>query len=152
MNGVTRMRVERSCLRRTFIEHCVDLDIRCLVRDDLLIQNSKFEWVWKGRSHQSKGAITIQVFSNYLFLHYVVQTDGVKKPMLQFVMMSTTNCHGGRRSWFLCPKCIKRVNILYFKERAFQCRKCHQLVYTSQYPTKIRSYGRRHQMIPIQAS
>lgn len=39
---------------------------------------------------------------------------------------------GGKRRWFSCPGCKRRCRIL-FGGVYFRCRKCHRLVYDSQY-------------------
>lgn len=51
----------------------------------------------------------------------------------QGVALSETPCHfGGSRKWFLCPSCRRRCGVLYVG-RSIACRKCHDLVYASQY-------------------
>jgi hypothetical protein len=49
------------------------------------------------------------------------------------VRLTTTPCHfGGVRHWFLCPRCFKRVGVLYRTgQRRFACRKCLNLTYES---------------------
>lgn len=56
-----------------------------------------------------------------------------------FVELVGTGQHfGGRRIWFRCPRarCGRRCSVLYrplqCNARAFACRKCHELRYTSQ--------------------
>jgi len=43
---------------------------------------------------------------------------------------------GGRRAFWLCPRCGKRVRYLYFKAPGFVCRDCAGLNYRSQQRTK----------------
>ena len=51
----------------------------------------------------------------------------------QVIHIDRTPCnYGGYRSWFLCPRCNKRVAILYEQDKRFRCRQCHVLPYTSQ--------------------
>lgn len=40
---------------------------------------------------------------------------------------------GGRRRWFACPSCQRRVRILYQAGVRFRCRACYRLQYESQY-------------------
>ena len=41
-----------------------------------------------------------------------------------------TKCHfGGVREWLECPKCRKKVGILYKEKDDFECRKCLGLIY-----------------------
>ena len=39
---------------------------------------------------------------------------------------------GGRRAWFLCPRCDRRCRLLYWRNETLACRICHGLAYTSQ--------------------
>jgi len=39
---------------------------------------------------------------------------------------------GGKRAWFSCPQCCKRVAVLFRVDRRFRCRKCHKLTYPTQ--------------------
>ena len=39
--------------------------------------------------------------------------------------------YGGRRYWFECPRCIRRVGVLYKDGDDFQCRRCLNLDYRS---------------------
>jgi len=39
--------------------------------------------------------------------------------------------YGGRRYFFLCPKCQRRARTLHFKEEEIACRLCHNLTYRS---------------------
>ncbi len=58
--------------------------------------------------------------------------DGLEIPLTQ------TNCYfGGKRWWFICPSCGRRMGILYrtWRGQPFLCRKCHNLTYES---SKIR--------------
>jgi len=51
----------------------------------------------------------------------------------QGVALTETPCHyGGTRKWFLCPSCRRRCGVLYI-HTSIACRKCHDLVYESQY-------------------
>ncbi len=50
----------------------------------------------------------------------------------QRVHIDWTKCfYGGKRPWFFCPSCNRRVAILYISNRCFACRKCSELTYTS---------------------
>lgn len=43
-----------------------------------------------------------------------------------------TKCHFGKcRFWFKCPKCSKRIGLLYMLNYYFKCRHCHNLTYSS---------------------
>ena len=51
----------------------------------------------------------------------------------QRVQTQTSPCHlGGQRQWFTCPRCSKRVAVLYAPGRCFTCRQCGGLGYATQ--------------------
>ncbi len=53
------------------------------------------------------------------------------------IFVNTTPCnYGGERYWFECGTCCKNVGILYFTGKTWECRKCGDLVYSSQQGTK----------------
>lgn len=50
----------------------------------------------------------------------------------QVLNVTTTPCNfGGKRHWFVCPSCKRRVGTLYRLpiQDALFCRKCHNLTY-----------------------
>ena len=64
------------------------------------------------------------------------------------VRFETTPCHfGGKRQWFLCPGCTRRVAVLCGVGGSFFCRHCHQLRYLSQSQSRLRRLIRRRQHI-----
>jgi hypothetical protein len=49
------------------------------------------------------------------------------------VALAYTRCHfGGSRPWFMCPRCRRRVGVLYVVALAFMCRRCADLTYQTQ--------------------
>lgn len=53
------------------------------------------------------------------------------------IQVTTTPCnYGGVRYWFLCGSCYEKVGVLYFTGKCWKCRKCGNLVYSSQQGTK----------------
>lgn len=79
------------------------------------------------------------------FVHYTVNGglltlknqhyffDGEKEVVEQIIPLDRTPCnYGSQRIWFLCPKCSRRVAILYKASKYFLCRHCHNLTYSSQ--------------------
>ena len=53
------------------------------------------------------------------------------------IFINTTPCnYGGVRYWFECGSCYKNVGVLYFTGKEWECRKCGNLVYSSQQDTK----------------
>jgi len=64
------------------------------------------------------------------------------------VQFETTPCnYGGRRKWFLCPGCTRRVAVLCDVGGSFLCRHCHDLRYLSQNQSRLRRLISRRQHI-----
>ena len=58
---------------------------------------------------------------------------GAWESVEQTIHFDRTHCHyGGHRYWFLCPRCYRRVAVLYGAGKYFYCRHCYKLTYTSQ--------------------
>jgi hypothetical protein len=53
--------------------------------------------------------------------------------VIETIWLNHTAPHfGGKRAWFSCPQCCKRVAVLFRVDRRFRCRKCHKLSYPTQ--------------------
>jgi hypothetical protein len=66
-----------------------------------------------------------------VFLDY--QVNGA--PVHQRILCDSTVQHdGGRRWWFMCPGCDRRMEVLYLppRQKEFKCRRCYKLRYPSQ--------------------
>jgi hypothetical protein len=76
--------------------------------------------------------ISVRVnFSQGLMLSYKKISTG--EVVEQRVQTQTSPCHlGGQRHWFTCPRCSKRVAVLYAPGRYFACRQCGGLSYATQ--------------------
>ncbi len=106
------------------------LDIRKIARSGLLIPSSSFGWQWTVND-RPVASIRIWVDRESLVLSYRMKSTG--EVVEQRVQMHTTPCHlGGQRHWFTCPRCRKRVAVLYAPGRYFACRQCGGLGYATQ--------------------
>jgi hypothetical protein len=120
------------------------LQIRDLARLHL-IPFSKLEWVWRTPKGAQETTVPITVLPDALQLNFPTESGRA----LQMVRL-THSCgsQGGKRPWFICPTCPRRVGVLYHKHGLpFRCRRCWELAYPSQYQLRDQSYGRRHQYI-----
>lgn len=107
------------------------LDIRKIVRKGLLVPGNGFSWQWLVNDQKVAG-ISIRVdFRQGMTLSYRKASTG--EVVEQRVQTQTSPCNlGGQRHWFTCPRCSKRVAVLYAPGRYFACRKCGALGYTTQ--------------------
>ena len=59
-----------------------------------------------------------------------VQYEWQGQQIAQEVHFDWTPCnYGGRRFWFICMICGRRVAVIYLKLKYFACRHCHDLTY-----------------------
>lgn len=117
---------------------CLSLDIRKLRRDKLLSAGMSYGWSWTTSRRgvvdkDRESSIRIKVISSdEIQLSCMSTSNDVATPIKQSVMLGFSSCHyGGQRVWFRCPRCDKRVALLYLKGVAFRCRLCHDLTYYS---------------------
>lgn len=107
------------------------LDIRKITRKGLQVPGSSFSWQWLVNDRQVAG-ISVRVdFDHGMVLSYCMKSTG--EVVEQRVQTQTSPCHlGGQRHWFTCPRCSKRVAVLYAPGRYFACRQCCGLGYSTQ--------------------
>ena len=106
------------------------LDIRKITRKGLLVPGSSFSWQWTVNDRQVAG-ISVRVDLQSMVLSCRMKSTG--EVVEQRVQTQTSTCHlGGQRHWFTCPRCSKRVAVLYAPGRYFACRQCGGLGYASQ--------------------
>lgn len=111
-------------------EHCRSIDARRWAREGILQAGRSGGWAWTDPDTGKQSAsIGYAVAGNVLTLSYRMNDT----PMDQRVPILSTGCnYGGRRFWFGCPWCGKRVAFLYLRSRGFACRKCNRIAYASQ--------------------
>ena len=108
------------------------LDIRKLARAGVLMPGLSFSWQWLVNNRQVAGiSIRVDLHRYSMVLAYRVKSTG--ELVEQRVHTQTSACHlGGERRWFTCPRCNKRVAVLYAPGKYFACRNCYGLGYTTQ--------------------
>ena len=119
------------------------LNIAELARGQWLDPCSKYDWVWRTNKGAHQTTVTITVLTGALQLLWPM---GVERVLQEVQLTYTIGARGGKRPWFVCPTCRRRVGLLYHG-LPFRCRVCCQLVYPSQYRSRNQSYGRRVRMV-----
>lgn len=108
-------------------EHCRRLEVARLHRERLLRPEVSCTWAWHADG-ESLGSIGIRAEADAVLLSYTLDGASVH----QRVVIQRTPCnYGGSRPWFACPRCARRVGVLYLRSR-FACRRCSRVVYASQ--------------------
>ena len=106
------------------------LDLRKIARNGVLVPGNSFSWQWLVCKREV-ASINIQVdFESMVLSYRMKSTDEVVEQRVQ-TQISPCNL-GGQRHWFTCPRCSKRVAVLYAPGRYFACRQCGGLGYATQ--------------------
>lgn len=111
-------------------EHCRRIDVRRWHRDGLLRPGISTSWIWTdGETGERLASIGFSVADHHVTLSYSI--NGA--PAMQHVPLERTPCHyGGTRPWFHCPRCSRRVAVLFLRSNGFACRHCQRVAYASQ--------------------
>jgi hypothetical protein len=109
------------------------IDIRWLKKQGYL-QPGKFGLLSWSRRNKETGSIGFRMEADRMVLNYRHRPhNGEWEKVEQTVSFDRTPCnYGGHRTWFLCPRCWKRVAVLYGSGKYFFCRHCCDLIYSSQ--------------------
>ncbi|HSF66289.1 MAG TPA: hypothetical protein VLA67_02560 [Nitrospiraceae bacterium] len=119
------------------------LTVKELAQGGWLYPFSKYDWVWRTNTGTQETGVTVTVLQDSLQLVYLMGTERIQH---EVQLTYSIGPHGGKRPWFVCPTCRRRVGVLYHG-LPFRCRICCQLVYPSQYRSCNRSYGRCVRMV-----
>lgn len=121
------------------------LNVTQLNRDGWLQPNTTYDWVWRTSKGTRVETVKITVRESAVDLLFSLESTLASQ---RVSLVYSTGPLGGKRPWFSCPRCQRRVGILYHvPSRPFFCRRCSDLAYPSQYQTRNQSYGRRHRMV-----
>jgi hypothetical protein len=137
-----------SMSRKPLTSSCLAIDLRRWVREQWLLPQTRFLWRWRNRAEALEASIVVRVGKNAVELVYKLPIASSTQLVRECIPFSWSTGHlGGRRRWFQCPGCGRRVAILYLTGTHFRCRMCGRLAYESQYPLRGRSYGCLHRML-----
>jgi len=109
------------------------IDIRWLKKQGYLWPGAAGILSWTCRNEQT-GAIRFHMELSNLVLNYRRRSHNEEwEDVEQVISFDRTPCnYGGKRTWFLCPHCNRRVALLYGAGKYFLCRHCYNLTYASQ--------------------
>lgn len=112
-------------------ERCFRIDARRWARAGLLCVGSAGAWVWRdAETGTETGRIAYRGETGGVLLDFAVNGE----PVRQRIGTQRTACnYGGGRVWFACPRCGRRVAVLFLRGNAgFICRHCGRIAYSSQ--------------------
>ncbi len=128
--------------KKTTVEECLTLNIEEFTSGDLLRPTSwaSVRWYRGGAETASvdyslrdigfEGGQSVYI----LTLHSPIIRRGQRIPVIQNIPLVTTQLpSGGKRYWFSCPNCRRRVGRLHLPHGRsyFFCRRCYDLTYMS---------------------
>ena len=114
------------------------IDIRWLKKQGYL-RPGNFRLLSWSRGNEQTGSIGYRMEADRMVLNYRHRPHGGEwEQVEQTISFDRTPCnYGGHRTWFLCPRCWKRVAVLYGTGKYFFCRHCYDLTYSSQQESKL---------------
>jgi len=125
--------------KKTTVEECLTLDINKLVKDGLLDRPcGELRWCRGGEETASVSYMLKDIGfkereSVYvLTLYPSLIRRGQEISITQDIPLLTTQLYsGGKRYWFSCPNCRRRVGRLHlpYGRSYFFCRNCYDLTY-----------------------
>ena len=118
---------------KTTTESQHKIDIRWLKKQRCLQHGTMGSLSWS-RSGEQTGSIGYRMETGRMILQYSHRASGGEwEPVEQVISFERTPCkYGGTRTWFLCPRCRKRIAVLYGAGKYFFCRHCYKLAYACQ--------------------
>ena len=124
------------------------IDIRWMKQQGYLRAGTMGNLVWSNRGEQT-GIINYMMVEEGMVLNYRYRINGGEwQPVEQSIIFDRTPCnYGGHRTWFRCPRCGKRVALLYGAGKLFLCRHCYDLSYGSQQEGEIDRLMRKQRKI-----
>lgn len=116
------------------VDSQINIDVRWFKKNGRLRAESSANLVWSRNGVQT-GSINYKMGAECLILQYRYRPRGGEWGNIsEIIRLDWTPCnYGGYRTWFLCPKCNRRVAVLYLAGEYFLCRHCYQLNYATQH-------------------
>ena len=125
--------------RKMTTDEAKKIDIRELQRRQSLYCGNTGELFWhNARAKEQVGLIRFEVKPDCPVFSYRAKrhNDQHWQNYKVIAPLTYTSCnYGNSRVWFMCPRCSKRVAILYVNTQ-IACRTCQRLNYASQQKTK----------------
>jgi hypothetical protein len=134
--------------KKTTIEETKRIDIRRMKKQGLIVPGRLGSLSWS-RGGEPSGDIQYQCFEGRLKLIFRYRENGGEwQSVIQSIRIDETSCnYGGKRLWFLCPDCGKRVAVLSGYRAKFLCRHCYGLPYASQNEGRLnRLISQKHKL------
>ena len=126
-------------------EEAKRIDVRYMRKRGFLNDGCQFTLSWS-RGEESVGYINARTTDRTVILNYRVKPywEDEWTDIEECVPIEWTPCNfGGQRPWLNCPRCSRRVEVLYGVGKRFLCRHCYNVTYSSQCETVMDRLLRR---------
>ena len=123
--------------RKTTVEECLTLNVEEFTSGDLLRPTTSFVRWCRGGAETAYVNYSLRDMGQSVYiltLHSPLIRRGERIPITQDISLVTTQLwSGGKRYWFSCPNCRRRVGRLHLPhgKSYFFCRRCYDLTYMS---------------------
>jgi hypothetical protein len=118
------------------VENCLTIDLNKMFRQKWIVPGKGFSGTLKWPSgDRETGSIRFEsrmdVDSPYIRIHYTWKKTENRDYRVYLAV--SYPYFGGKRYWFICPHCDRRIGKLYNPPNSsyFLCRHCQNLTYTS---------------------
>jgi hypothetical protein len=113
------------------VEDCRSINVNRWSKEGLLAEGNNSRWIWKDYQGAVKASIDVLALDDGLELSYTInpRREHPKNICYRVPIVSTKCNFGGKRPWFMCPRCNRRVGKLFLKNEHFLCRHCNDLTY-----------------------
>ncbi len=140
MGGISSGRYRER--NRGTVNAAIRLDIRAMRRQGFLqpgaVTSGVQRWTWVG-TDQETGSVSVTVNltdpdAGFLVVRFSLNGD----PRVQEIRIESRPMrYGGRRFYFVCPRTLRRCEVLPMVGGVFACRQAHRLTYQSQSATPL---------------
>lgn len=85
------------------------LSIKELARGGWLAPLATYDWVWRTHKGTQQTSVVITVLNESLRLVYLLGSHRIRQDVR---LTYSIGAQGGKRPWFVCPQCQRRVGML----------------------------------------
>lgn len=118
---------------RATVEDCFSVDANTLARKGCLKTGKRYgDFRWsRGDEEIASCAVYFSIEENQAYVVFIYSYQKGEQQDHKVYLSCYRPGFGGKRYFFLCPNCDRRVRTLHINCGVIACRICHDLTYTS---------------------